>query len=184
MNNIVLIGFMAVGKTTVGKSLSYLMHYQFVDTDLYIEKKEGKKISSIFKDKGEPYFRELEKKVSKELLKNPRKVISTGGGLFMDEGNRALFLKEDYVVFLRVSMDTVYKRVKKNNKRPLAQGVTKETLESRYKKRLPAYEKAHLAVDTDGKTAFEIAKEIKKAYYGWLVKGDQDGKRRNIKKSN
>ena len=184
MNNIVLIGFMAVGKTTVGKSLSYLMHYQFVDTDLYIEKKEGRKIAAIFKENGEPYFRELERNVSKELLKNPRKVISTGGGLFMDEVSRALYLKEDFVVFLKLPMDIIYKRLMKNNKRPLAQGETKEALAKRYQQRLPIYRKAHLEVDTIGKTAFAIAKEIKQAYYGWLTKGEQNGKRRNTKKSN
>ena len=184
MNNIVLIGFMAVGKTTVGKSLSYLMHYQFVDTDMYIEKKEGKKIATIFKEDGEPYFRELERNVSKALLKNPRKVISTGGGLLMDDISRGLYLKEDFVVFLKLPMDTIYKRLIKNNKRPLAQSLTKEELTKRYQQRLPIYKKAYLEVDATGKTAFEIAKEIKKAYYDWLTKGEQNSKRRNTKKSN
>ena len=102
----------------------------------------------------------------------------------MDEVSRAFYLNEDFVVFLKLPMDTIYKRLMKNNKRPLAQGVTKKKLTKRYQQRLPIYKLAHLEVDTTGKTAFEIAKEIKQAYYGWLTKGEQNGKRRNTKKSN
>ena len=174
MNNIILIGFMAVGKTTVGKSLSYLMHYQFVDTDMYIEKKEEKKIATIFKENGEPYFRELERNLFRALLKNTRKVISTGGGFFKDDISRCLYSKEDFIVFLKLPMDTIYKRLMKNNKnkRPLVQSVAKEELIKLYQQRLPIYRRANLEVDVTGKIAFEIAKEIKKAYYDWLEKGE------------
>lgn len=176
MNNIVLVGFMAVGKTTVGKSLSYLMRYQFIDTDIYIEKKEGKKITIIFKENGEIHFRELERNIFKKLSRSSRKVISTGGGFFIDDIDRNLYLKEDFFVFLKLDMDIIYKRLIKNNKRPLAQSITKKELIKKYQQRLPGYKKVHFEIDTKGKIAFEIAKEIKKAYYCWLKKGEQNGK--------
>ena len=93
MKNIALIGFMASGKTTIGKMLASEMHFEFTDTDFLVEKDENKKISDIFKTHGEAYFREAEHSILKHVAEQPRQVISTGGGILTIPKNIAV-LKE------------------------------------------------------------------------------------------
>lgn len=170
MNNIILVGFMAVGKTTIGKSLKNIFGYSLFDVDSLIEKEEKTPISEIFNKKGEPYFRNKEVEVAKKLLSRNNNIISTGGGLFLNEEVRKMALKNNFVVFLDLDVNEVYNRVNRNNLRPLAKGKTLEELKELYEIRLPYYLEANVRIDTNKKTPKQIAEEIKEYYYKWLNK--------------
>lgn len=122
MKHIVLIGFMGSGKSTMGKLVANKLGWTFVDTDHYIEKKEGRTISAIFTDDGEDYFRSLETEVLKELLESEeKKVLALGGGTPLREENRALLKDAGYVIFLKVTPKEAYERLKDDTERPLLQ---------------------------------------------------------------
>ena len=109
--NIILCGFMGCGKSTVGKQLSERMGMKFIDTDSYIEQKEGMTISEIFAEKGEDYFRSLELEVCKELSNLHAAVISTGGGTLLKDKNVKAIKKNGVVFLLNVSSNTVLTRL-------------------------------------------------------------------------
>lgn len=170
MNNIVLVGFMAVGKTTIGKSLKGIFGYSLFDVDSIIENEEKIPISEIFNIKGETYFRNKEVEVAKRLLSHNNNIISTGGGLFLNDEVRNLALKNNFVVFLDLDINEVYNRVNRNNLRPLAKGKTLDELKALYEKRLPYYLEANVRIDTNKKPPKKIAEEIEDYYYKWLNK--------------
>lgn len=162
-DNIVLIGYMGSGKTTIGKCLETNHGYSFLDTDAYIEELEGMSISDIFKNKGEEYFRNLETDVLKKFANTLSKtVLSTGGGMPLREENAKLLKKIGKVCYLNASADSIYSRVKYDTGRPLLQ------VENPYAKisemlevRNPIYGKvADNTVVTDNRTVLEIADEI------------------------
>ena len=166
-NNIVMIGFMGCGKTTVGKQLAAELAYQFLDTDLYIEEKEQMSINDIFSTKGEPYFRTLETKSLKELVEQTTcTIVSSGGGLPLKEENAKLLQKLGFVVYLRVKKETVLKRLEGDTTRPLlACDNPAQKVEELLQFRDPIYEVgAHLVVDVDNKTVDEIVEEIVRNY--------------------
>lgn len=120
MSNIVLIGFMGCGKSTVGIRLSYKLRRIVEDTDKLIEKKIGMKISDIFKEHGEAFFREQETECIKELLSRKEEmIVATGGGLPVKAENRALLKKLGCVVYLKLSPEQIFERVKNDTERPL-----------------------------------------------------------------
>lgn len=122
-NNIVLIGFMGSGKSTVGIRLSYRLQRVVEDTDKLIEKKAGKSISDIFAVEGEAAFREMETQMLRTLCAiMEKKIISVGGGTPVREVNRSLLRELGTVVFLRIRPETVYERLKGDTTRPLLQG--------------------------------------------------------------
>ena len=126
MKNIVLIGFMGSGKTTIGKSLEEKTDMVFVDTDELIEAYEGCKVSEIFADKGEAYFRRLEKETLKNLLESTdNKVISTGGGIVTNQENIPLLKQLGKVFYLRIKPETVVERLEGDKTRPLLIGEDK-----------------------------------------------------------
>lgn len=170
MNNIILIGFMAVGKSTIGKSLKEILGFSLFDIDKMIEKQEKMLISDIFKNKGETYFRDLEKETAIKLFSRNNNIISAGGGLFMNDEVRELALKNNFVVFLDLDISEVYKRINRNDLRPLGKGKTMQELNELYEKRLPLYLQSNVRIITDGKTPNQIADEIKEYYYKWLNK--------------
>lgn len=166
-NNIVLIGFMGCGKTTVGEKLSQMMKYTFLDTDQYIEKKEGKTISRIFDEEGEAYFRNLEILSLRELVAEcGQTVLSTGGGLPLREENAKLLQQLGFVVYLRVRKETVLKRLEGDTTRPLLQCENpEEKIRELLEYRDPIYEVgAHLTVDVDVCSVEEIVEEILRNY--------------------
>lgn len=121
-DNIVLIGYMGAGKSTVGKVLAHRKGYRFIDTDMYIEEHEGMKITEIFKVKGEDYFRRLETAVLTELKeKLHHTVLATGGGLPLRSENSKLLRQIGTVYYLKADADTIYERVKYSADRPLLQ---------------------------------------------------------------
>lgn len=121
--NIVLIGFMGCGKSTIGVRLSYRLRRCLTDTDKLIERQENRSISDIFAQDGEEYFRQLETQVLEKLAQNAHhQIISLGGGTPVREENRPLMKKIGTVVYLRIKPETVYERLKNDTTRPLLQG--------------------------------------------------------------
>ena len=163
MNNIILIGFMGCGKSTVGMRLSYRLHRIVEDTDKLIEKKEGISISEIFKEKGEACFRLLETECLQELLQDKtEKIISTGGGLPVNPKNHGLLKELGQVVYLKISPETVWERLKNDTSRPLLQCENPlEKIRELLAKREACYEAAaQITILVDGKSMEQILEEI------------------------
>lgn len=162
--NIVLIGFMGCGKTTIGVKLSYFLKQPLIDTDKQIERKAGCSISEIFARQGEESFRKMETEYLEGLLQEKSSfILSTGGGLPMREENVALLKKIGKVVLLRVDADTVYERLMNDTTRPLLQGDNpRAKIEELLAYREPVYEAcADVIVDVAGKSFREILDEIR-----------------------
>ena len=141
MKHIILIGFMGSGKSTYGRLIANKLGRNFIDTDHYIEKKEGRSISDIFSDDGEEYFRDLETEVLQELMKNTTPtVLSLGGGTPLRKENREL-MKDGYTIFLKVSAKEAFERLKNDTERPLLKVADpKGKIEELLNQRNPIYE--------------------------------------------
>lgn len=162
-NNIVLIGFMGCGKSTVGKKLASALDYEFRDTDTTIEKHYGKTISAMFEEDGEAYFRNAETLLLKQLSEEAEGlVLATGGGMPMREENAELLRKIGTVVFLEAKIETILERLQNDTGRPLADGEDREKrLRPLYEKRLPVYRAAaDYILDTENKSFYAIIEEI------------------------
>lgn len=119
---IILVGFMGCGKSTVGSQLAQRLNCSFIDTDVYIEDKFKMSISDIFKEKGESFFRKQETACLEDVLEiSESKVISVGGGTPVIAENRILLKKLGIVVYLKASPKVIYERIKNNQSRPLLQ---------------------------------------------------------------
>ncbi len=164
MKNIILVGYMGCGKTTVGKSIAEATKYTFADTDEMIVAQQGRSISDIFAQDGEPAFRDMETALLVKMLteKNDTCVISTGGGMPVQKENRNLLRQLGTVVYLRVKPETVYERIKGDTMRPLLQCENPmERIREMIKSRDPAYEAAaELVIDVDDLTQREVAEQI------------------------
>ena len=161
--NIVLIGFMGSGKTTLGLKLSYLLRMPVEDTDKLIERQEGRSITEIFADDGEAYFRELETEMLRKCGNQKyERILSVGGGTPVNPVNRPLLHQCGTVVYLRVSPEVVYERLKNDTTRPLLQcedplARIRELLEARDK----IYtECADIILDADKGHSDELAEEL------------------------
>jgi len=162
-NNVILIGFMGAGKTTVGRRLSYRLKKTFLDLDRYIENEEGRSIKQIFKEEGEVFFRNLETESLKKIMnESTSHVISTGGGLPLREENRKLLKKMGTIVYLRVKAETVLSRIKHDVNRPLLQVENpEEKIIQLLKERDPIYlSVADIIIDVDNKKFQSILKEL------------------------
>ena len=160
--NIVLCGMMGVGKTSVGIRIAELTGRRWYDTDVVIADRHGR-ISDIFEFYGEAHFRALETDVVRELAKIDDLVISTGGGLVLKPENSELLKKSGKIFFMRASVESLLKRVRADENRPLlrAAGKTAETLGELLRVRTPVYEHvADYIIDTDDKSIEEVAREI------------------------
>lgn len=152
LNNIFLIGFMASGKTTLGKKISKHLGFDFIDTDKYISRKYNKSIAQIFKEKGEEVFRNYEIEALNEVLKSSEnKVIATGGGMPCNQHNLDLMLQNGTVVFLELDLKSIQNRVKASKtKRPILNNLDDEALskkiETLYEQRIDYYKQAHLTI--------------------------------------
>jgi len=159
--NILLIGFMGCGKSTIGRHLGKLLGYPIVDTDDLIEAKAGVPIKTIFAERGEDYFRQLEAAVLQELSAPdaPRRIISTGGGIVVRKSNRRLIKQLGYVVWLHASAEEIYKRTARNHDRPLLKTENpQEVIATMLAQREPLYaECSDLTLDADELDAGEIA---------------------------
>lgn len=164
MKNIILVGYMGCGKTTVGESIAEATRYTFADTDEMIVAQQGRSISDIFAQDGEPAFRDMETALLVKMLteKNDTCVISTGGGMPVQKENRNLLRQLGTVVYLRAKPETVYERIKGDTTRPLLQCENPmERIREMIKSRDPAYEAAaELVIDVDNLTQREVAEQI------------------------
>ena len=123
MENIILIGFMGAGKTTLGRRLAKQLGVAFVDTDARIEQEQGRRISDIFAREGEAFFRGLETELLGRLLGQEKmRVISVGGGLPVQEQNHELLRKLGKTVYLKAEKETLLGRLTGDTERPLLQG--------------------------------------------------------------
>jgi shikimate kinase len=164
--NIILVGFSGTGKSQVGREVSRLLGWEFVDTDEAIERMAGKPVRRIFAEEGEPAFRDLEKRALREACGGQGRVISTGGGAPVDPENRCLMLGAGLVVCLDASPETIYARLMGNGgdpaeERPMLAGPQPlERIRTLRKARRSCYGAAHRTVNTDGLTVEETAREV------------------------
>lgn len=164
MSNIILIGYMGCGKSTLGKRLSYVLKQPYLDTDKMIEAKEKRSINAIFEAQGEAAFRDMETACVKSLFANMQDyVIAVGGGLPLREENRTLLRKLGKVIYLRAKPETIYERLKDDDTRPLLKGDNpRQKIAEMIAARGPVYEEAaHIRIDVDGKSFEELLVEIK-----------------------
>ena len=159
--NIALIGFMAVGKSAVGRNVARKLHRRFVDLDAVIEKKQGRKVREIFDSEGEGYFRGLEKQALREVLSENRQVIATGGGVILDPDNLQLLREKCLLIGLSASPDVLLSRVGKGAKRPLLKGTDlRARIEELLEQRQSGYAQAHATVDTGGLSIEQVVERV------------------------
>ena len=158
--SIVLIGMMGAGKTSVGKRLAQKLGLPFVDADDEIEAGAQMTIPEIFERFGEPYFRDGERRVIARLLEDGPKVLSTGGGAFLNEETRRRVAERGVSVWLKPEFETLLRRVRKRSNRPLLRTDDPEaTLRKLLAERSPTYALAHLTIEThDGPHDEELVK--------------------------
>lgn len=161
---IILIGLMGAGKTTIGKELSNKLNLRFIDMDDEIEKQSKMSIVDIFEKYGENRFREIESKLLEKIALEDDIIISTGGGIIKVDDNRKLLKKQDNVVFLNGSIDTLVKNVSNDiYKRPLLKDSTdlyikiEELLSERYEK---YKESSNIIIDINNKNINEVVSQI------------------------
>ena len=164
LNNIVLIGPMGSGKTTVGRRLAESLKIEFFDADHEIIDKTGVSIDHIFDVEGEEGFRKRESSVLQELCNKPNIVLATGGGAVISEENRLLIKKTGSVIYLLSSVDQILRRTAKSKTRPLLENSTnrRKTISDIIDSRDPLYrEVATIIINTNGKKLNEIIVEIR-----------------------
>ncbi len=158
--NIVLVGFMGCGKSTIARRLGKMLGYEVLDVDTEIESKAGMPITRIFETRGEDYFRQLEAAVLQEIGARPgRFIIATGGGVIGRKRNRGLVKQLGYVVWLQVSRETILERTRRSRDRPLLETDDPAArIDALLAERAPLYrEVADLELDTSELDAEEIA---------------------------
>ena len=162
--NIVFLGMMGSGKTSIGKLVSKKLKVNFFDIDHIIENKTKTTISKIFSTKGEIFFRQLEEKVTLNILKKKDGVISLGGGTFLNDKVRKEILINHTSFWLRYDNKILIDRIKDSAKRPLAFNLNKEELVNLIKKRSNIYSKALYKVNCNDLKKIEIVNKILKIY--------------------
>lgn len=161
MENIVLIGFMATGKSTVGRRLAQCLRRNFVDTDKEIEAVTGKTVAQIFARDGEKRFRSEENLLVKKLVSREGLVIATGGGLVLNPENFELLRENGIFIALTSTPDVIYRRIKSKRQRPLlAKGDLRENINRLLQERWETYQRADLIVDTGIRTLDETVGQI------------------------
>ncbi len=162
MKNIILTGFMATGKSSVGRRLAEVLNYKFLDTDKLIEEKTGKSIAQIFKEKGEACFRQLEGDVLEELGGAERVVIATGGGMITGKANYHRLQKLGPIICLQASPEVILERAgKKKDQRPLLKVPDPlEQIIALLGARDYAYARADFNIDTSFKDQEEVVRDI------------------------
>ena len=161
MLNIVLIGFMGTGKTTVGRLLAEKTGMPLVDMDTLIEERAGKIINDIFAQDGEPHFRAMEREIVQELSAKGGQIISTGGGIVLNPDNITDFERTGLVVCLLADAETVLDRVRHDSTRPLLANDKAGTIVELLQSRKHLYESITHKIDTSGRPSPEpTAQEI------------------------
>ena len=162
--NLVLLGMMGSGKSTIGKLIARKLNLRFIDTDFEIEKKASMKITEIFDKKGEEFFRDLEEKVLTKALDLQNCIIALGGGSFVNERIRKLAIDKSITFWLSWGKTTLIKRISQSKKRPIAYKLSKIELTDLIKKRAKIYTKAKHKILCEKKTKSQIIGMILKIY--------------------
>ena len=159
--NISLVGFMGTGKTSAGKLVAKKLGMKYVDTDEVVEENAGMKVSDIFSNFGEPYFRDLEAKAVKQVSERDNQVISCGGGVVLRDENVKNLKRGGPVICLAASPEAVFERVKHETHRPLLKVPDpKERIRELLAERAPHYAKADHSIDTTELSVEQVAAKI------------------------
>jgi shikimate kinase len=162
--NLVFLGMMGSGKSSIGYLISKKLNLLFVDVDNLIEEENGINISQIFKTKGEDYFRNLEEKTTLRALKGVNKVISLGGGGFINDKIRSEVLENHFSFWLNWDVSVLLSRIRNSKKRPIALKSTDQDIKKIITKRAKIYSKAQFKINCNKLTKTEIVKKILKTY--------------------
>ena len=162
--NLILIGMMGSGKSTIGSLISKKLNVKFIDIDSVLEDVTKMKIVEIFEKKGENFFRNLEEKITLKLLNSTNNVISLGGGGFINEKIRKEVLKNNFSFWLNCDTQTLLNRIQKNQKRPIAFNLSDSELTKLITERTKIYSKAQFKINCHKLTKTEIVKKILKIY--------------------
>jgi len=168
--NIVFLGMMGSGKTTIGKLVSKKLNLNFFDTDEEIENRLNMKISKIFNEKGENFFREFEEEITLELLKRKKAIISLGGGAFLNNKIRKEILNSHLSFWLKWDDKILLERIKNNYKRPIAFNSTNHELLKLIKKRSNIYSKALYNINCDKLNKTGVVNKIIEIYENNKIK--------------
>ncbi len=159
--NLILTGMMGVGKSTIGRLLAKRLKVRFYDVDKVIEKSEKKSIKKIFKHRGEKYFRKIEERITFKILRNKNVVIALGGGAFMNNEIREKVLSSSSSVWLKVNLDKLITRYRRNNRRPLLDKKKLETdVKKIYQSRKKIYSLANFKINCDNMTKTQVVEKI------------------------
>lgn len=167
LRNVILIGFMGTGKTSIGRRVAQSLDFDFVDTDDLIIESAGKPITEIFSDQGESYFRDLETEVLRSSGLRSHQIISTGGGIVIRELNRKILSQAGYVIWLKATPETILQHVSRNQERPLLHTSNPlQTIKDMLSERENWYSTAaDFTIDTDElaieETAFGICESVR-----------------------
>ena len=162
--NLVLLGMMGSGKSTIGRLISKKLSQKFVDIDEIIEDEANMKINDIFSKKGEIFFRNLEEKITLKLLDSYNLIISLGGGAFINNRIRKEVIKNNLSFWLNWNTYTLLDRIKKSKKRPIALKLNDHELIKLIESRAKIYSKAKFKINCYKLTKTEIVKKIIKLY--------------------
>ncbi len=159
--SLILTGMMGVGKSTIGRLIAKRLKAKFIDVDKVIEKIEKKSIKRIFEENGEKYFRRLEERITVKILKNKKAVVALGGGAFMNNEIREKVLKSCTSFWLKVNLDKLIKRYRKNDRRPL---LNRKKLDAEvrkiYRLRKNTYGLADFKINCDNMNKSKIVQKI------------------------
>ena len=159
--NIALVGFMGTGKTAVAREIAKRLKMKYTSADDLIEKQEGKKIADIFKENGEPYFREVEQKIIKELSSQDNSVIDAGGGAVLCDENMNNLCRNGIIICLTASVDTILARTQGRSRRPLLNvDDPRKKIEELLARRAPFYAKADYTIDTTNLNIADVAEKV------------------------
>ncbi|VAX35101.1 Shikimate kinase I [hydrothermal vent metagenome] len=161
-NNIVFIGFMGTGKSSTSKRLAEILGREVVSTDALIEKQEGCSIKEIFENKGEVYFRDVEKRVVQEVSDKEGIIVDCGGGVVLNKENMVILKKTGKVIHLSASPKVIYNRVKDKGHRPLLNvDNPQKAIANLLEQRKPLYAQADYSINTDGKNDDDVCGEVR-----------------------
>ena len=164
--NLALIGFMGTGKTSVGRHVAEQLGFEFIDTDELIQTRAGRTIADIFARDGEPAFRALERQVVEELVARTHTLIATGGGLPTQLENLVRLKQIALVVCLWSSPEKIWERVRSQSHRPLLHGPNPQAkIKELLAAREPFYRQADVLLNTDQRSAREVAQQIVLQYH-------------------
>ncbi len=173
--NLVIVGLMGAGKSAIGKLVAQYLGIPFVDSDHEIERVSRMTIPELFEAYGEPEFRKLEQRVIKRLLRTGPRVLSTGGGAFMNAETRAAICENGLSLWLDADLEILWERVTKRDNRPLLKTANpKKTLEDLMIARYPTYATAHLTVKSRDIRKDAMAHEVIAAVAATLENADHD----------